>query len=85
MQSFFEHVEIVRQIRRIEFALDFSVATKQTAMRNSIPLRHEVRGEENGFAALGFKAQRVLKSLPPRRIEAVEGVGDVLALHGLEC
>ena len=69
MRDRFQFVEIVRQICRIEFAFDFSVATKEAAVRNVVPFRDQMRGDEHCLAALRFEAKRLLQSFAPGRIE----------------
>src|ERR1035441_9381058 len=68
-RDLFHFVEIVREVCRIEFTLDFPIATKQAAMRDVVLFSHQMRGDKDGLAAFGFKAKRVLQSLSPARIE----------------
>ena len=51
----FQFVEIVRQICWIEFAFDLAVATKQAAVRDVVPFRDQMRGDEHCLAALASK------------------------------
>src|SRR6266508_3747111 len=65
----FHFVEIVRQICWIEFAFDFSVATKEAAVRNIVPFPDQMRGDKHCLAALRFKTKRLLQSFAPGRIK----------------
>ena len=38
-------------------------------MRDVIPFPDQMRGYQDGLAAFGFKAKRVLQSLSPARVE----------------
>ena len=58
------------QICRIEFAFDHAIATKQAAIGNLVPLRYEMRRDQDRFSALGFEAQFLLKPFSPVGIEA---------------
>ena len=49
-------VEIVRQICRVELAFDFAVAAKQAAMRDVVPFRDQMRGDEHCLAALRLRS-----------------------------
>src|SRR6266542_254696 len=65
-----QFTEIVRQIYRVEFAFDHAIATKQAAISDLVPLRDEMRRDQNRFSALGLKAQFLLEPFSPVGIEA---------------
>ena len=46
-----------------------AVAAKQAAMRDVVPFRDQMRGDEHGLAALRFEAKRFLQSFSPAGIE----------------
>lgn len=60
-------LQIVRQIRGIEFANDPAFMTKQALMRDVIPLCNQVRRYQHGLPPRSFELQNFLQSLPPPR------------------
>jgi hypothetical protein len=62
-------VEIIRQICRIEFAFDHSLAAEQTAVGHAVPFGDQMRRHEHGFSALRFEVERFLQSFAPAGIE----------------
>jgi hypothetical protein len=63
-------IEIVRQIHRIEFALDRAVATEQTTVCDAVPLPDEMRRDQHCFATFRFVVEHFLQAFPPTGIEA---------------
>src|SRR5450631_4050652 len=64
-----QSIEIVRQIHRIEFALDRTLAAEQTAIRDTVPFGHEMRGDHDRSPALRFAMEHLLQAFPPTGIK----------------
>src|SRR5215813_13621273 len=62
--------EIVRQIFRIEFTFDNAVAAEQASISDIVPLRDQMRRDQNRLSALGVEAQFLLEPFSPTGIEA---------------